>query len=71
MALPIAYSSIDSGKGFYATLVVLGGFIAAAAASFLYVEHHGHVVTGMTKPNCLGFATCVCDFFNCCRFWRA
>lgn len=49
MALPIAYSSINSGKGFYATLALLGGFIAAGAAAFLYVEHHGHVVTGMTN----------------------
>ncbi len=49
MALPIAYSSINSGKGFYATLALLAGFIAAGAAAFLYVEHHGHVVTGMTN----------------------
>lgn len=54
MALPIAYSSINSGKGFYATLAVLGGFIAAGAASFLYVEHHGHVVTGMTNQTVWG-----------------
>lgn len=49
MAKPISYSQIGTGSGFYSLLALLGAFIAAGAASFLYVEHHGHVVTGMTN----------------------
>ena len=49
MAKPITYSQIGTGKGFYSVLAFLGLFIAAGAAAFLYVEHHGHIVTGMTN----------------------
>lgn len=49
MAKPISYSQIGTGSGFYSILALLGVFIAAGAASFLYVEHHGHIVTGMTN----------------------
>ena len=34
---------------FFGILAVLGAFIAAAAISFFYVEHHGHYVTGMNN----------------------
>ncbi len=30
-------------------LVLLGAFIAAAGAAVLYIEHYGHIVTGMTN----------------------
>ena len=49
MAKHVTYSQIGTGTGFYGLLALLGVFIAAGAASFLYVEHHGHVVTGMTN----------------------
>ena len=49
MAKHVTYSQIGTGAGFYGLLALLGAFIAAGAASFLYVEHHGHVVTGMTN----------------------
>lgn len=49
MAKPVSYSQIGTGTGFYSILALLGAFIAAGAAAFLYVEHHGHVVTGMTN----------------------
>jgi molybdopterin-containing oxidoreductase family membrane subunit len=49
MAKRITYSQIGTGTGFYSVLALLGAFIAAAAAAFVYVEHHGHIVTGMTN----------------------
>ena len=49
MARPIHYSQIGTGTGFYTVLALCGAFIAAGAAAFLYVEHHGHIVTGMTN----------------------
>ncbi len=35
--------------GFYALLAVLAGFILAALGAAYYMEHHGHIVTGMTN----------------------
>jgi len=49
MARPVTYSQIGTGTGFYALLGLFGAFIAAGAAAFLYVEHYGHIVTGMTN----------------------
>jgi Ni/Fe-hydrogenase subunit HybB-like protein len=40
--------SIDSQK-YWGILIFLGLFIGAAALSVLYMEHHGHYVTGMTN----------------------
>jgi len=49
MAKHVTYSQIGTGKGFYSILALFGVFIAAGAAAFLHVEHHGHVATGMTN----------------------
>jgi len=50
MATPrTTYSQIGTGPGFYGLLAFFGAFIAAGAAAFFYVEHYGHVVTGMTN----------------------
>ncbi|VAW01166.1 Sulfite reduction-associated complex DsrMKJOP protein DsrP (= HmeB) [hydrothermal vent metagenome] len=49
MAIRTTYSQIGTGPGFYSILAFLGAFIAAGAAAFFYVEHYGHIVTGMTN----------------------
>ncbi len=49
MARPVTYSQIGTGAGFYGILALFGAFIAAGAAAFFYVEHYGHIVTGMTN----------------------
>jgi len=44
------FSELDTeNTRFFSILGVLGAFIAAAAISFFYVEHHGHYVTGMNN----------------------
>lgn len=45
----IAYRELRSTPQLWGLLVVLGGFIAAAGLSVLYIEHHGHIVTGMNN----------------------
>jgi len=43
------YREIPANRPVWSMAVLLGAFIAAAALSVLYVEHHGHIVTGMTN----------------------
>ncbi len=43
------YREIKTTPQLIQLAVVLVAFLAAAAASVLYVEHHGHVVTGMNN----------------------
>lgn len=43
----IIYRELKSTPKVWGLLVLLGAFIAAAGAVVLYIEHHGHVVTGM------------------------
>jgi len=48
MATNIAYREIDGrSSGYWALLTVLGAFLAAALGSAWFMEHHGHIVTGM------------------------
>lgn len=43
------YSEIESGAGYWAAVVGLGALIAVGLGSAWYMEHHGHIVTGMTN----------------------
>jgi len=44
----LAFSALGgSGARFWGLLALLGVPIAAAAAAYFYMEHHGHIVTGM------------------------
>ncbi|MBI4989886.1 MAG: polysulfide reductase NrfD [Rhodocyclales bacterium] len=43
----VVYRALDNRGGFYALLALLGAFLALGAGAFLYMEHSGHVVTGM------------------------
>ena len=43
------YQELDLSAGFFMVLAVLGAFILAGLASAWYMEHNGHVVTGMTN----------------------
>ncbi len=43
------YREIKATKAVWELAVILLGFIAAALGAFFYVEHHGHIVTGMTN----------------------
>lgn len=46
----IAFREIDGhSRGYYALLGALGAVTLAGLASALYMEHHGHIVTGMTN----------------------
>ena len=45
----IHYSLLEGRAGYYAALLVLGAIIGAGLLAFLYMEHHGHIVTGMTN----------------------
>ncbi len=48
--MTINYLKIDGNStGFYALLALLGAMIAAGLAATLYMEHHGHWVTGMSN----------------------
>jgi len=47
---PLTYTQIEGkSTGFYALLGVLGAMILAGFSASLYMEHHGHYVTGMTN----------------------
>lgn len=47
---PITFREIDgNSKGYYGLLGLLGLVIAAGLASFYYMEHNGHWVTGMNN----------------------
>ncbi|OUS05676.1 molybdopterin oxidoreductase [Rhodobacterales bacterium 52_120_T64] len=43
----IIYRELKSTPQIWGFLALLGVFIAAAGAVVLYIEHHGHIVTGM------------------------
>jgi len=45
----IVYREIEGGGGFLGVLALLGLLILAGLASAWYMEHHGHIVTGMTN----------------------
>ncbi len=45
----IVYREIGGGAGFASLLGVLAAFIAAGLASAWYMDHYGHIVTGMTN----------------------
>lgn len=45
----IIYRELKSTPQFWGSIVMLSMFVLAAAASVLYIEHHGHIVTGMTN----------------------
>lgn len=43
------YREIKATRSLWLLAVILGVLIAAAGASVLYIEHHGHIVTGMNN----------------------
>ncbi len=43
------YREIEATGRVWGLAVILVGFVLAALASFFYVEHYGHIVTGMTN----------------------
>lgn len=43
------YVSLNDGFGFYFLMASLGGLILAALGATWYMEHNGHIVTGMTN----------------------
>ncbi|HBN30307.1 MAG TPA: molybdopterin oxidoreductase, partial [Rhodobacteraceae bacterium] len=43
------YREIPASRPVIQLAVLLGGFIAAAAGAVLYIEHNGHIVTGMNN----------------------
>ena len=43
------YREIPATRAFWSVAAVLGLLIAGALAAVAYVEHHGHIVTGMTN----------------------
>lgn len=43
------YSEINGGLGFWAVLAVFAAFVVLGIGSAWYMEHHGHIVTGMTN----------------------
>lgn len=45
----IYYRAIEGSRGFYSLLALLGVLIAAGLAAAQYMEHRGHVVTGMSN----------------------
>jgi Ni/Fe-hydrogenase subunit HybB-like protein len=45
----IVYRELEGTPGVYGLILLLGGFVLAALASFWYMEHYGHIVTGMNN----------------------
>ena len=45
----IIYRELKSTTQFWGIIALFGAFIAAAGAVVLYIEHHGHIVTGMNN----------------------
>jgi Ni/Fe-hydrogenase subunit HybB-like protein len=43
------YREIPASRPIVQLAVLLGAFIAAAAGAWYYIEHHGHIVTGMNN----------------------
>ena len=50
MATKAIFSEVkNNGIGFWAVLGFFGLLVLGGAAAFLYMEHHGHYVTGMNN----------------------
>ncbi len=45
----IHYSLLEGRAGYYVALAILGAIAGAGVLAAWYMEHHGHVVTGMTN----------------------
>ena len=45
----IIYRELKSTRQFWGSIIMLSMFVLAAAVSVLYIEHHGHIVTGMNN----------------------
>ncbi len=45
----VVYSEINGTPQVWGLLVLLAAFVAAAGAVVLYIEYHGHIVTGMNN----------------------
>jgi len=45
----IHYAELEGRVGYYAALGFLGALVLGGLAAAYYMEHHGHVVTGMTN----------------------
>ncbi len=43
------FSEVKSTPQFWGVMIILGAFIGGAAMSILYIEHYGHIVTGMNN----------------------
>lgn len=43
------YREVTPTPAIWMIAVLMGAFIAAAGLSVLYIEHHGHIVTGMNN----------------------
>ena len=43
------YQELEGTPGVYGLIVLLGAIVLAALASFWYMEHYGHIVTGMNN----------------------
>ncbi len=50
----IIYRELKSTPQFWGSIIMLGMFVLAAAVSVLYIEHHGHIVTGMNNQTVWG-----------------
>jgi len=50
----IIYRELKSTPQFWGSIIMLSMFVLAAAASVLYIEHHGHIVTGMNNQTVWG-----------------
>ncbi len=45
----IAFREIQAKQGYWLTMLVFGALAGVGVLSALYMEHHGHIVTGMTN----------------------
>ncbi|MCF6233429.1 MAG: polysulfide reductase NrfD [Rhodobacteraceae bacterium] len=43
------YREIKATRQVWGLAIILAGFVAGSLAAFFYVEHHGHIVTGMNN----------------------
>ena len=43
------YEALDDGRGFYYLMAIFGTLVLAGLAASWYMEHHGHIVTGMNN----------------------
>ncbi len=45
----IVYRELEGNVGVYGLILLMGAFVLAGAGSFYYMEHFGHIVTGMNN----------------------